>query len=429
MVTTQEREPLADGEFEVRAIREEERQECLDLWCTVWPGDTSDYFRRYFYGDREFLPYYTRVGVLNGKIVSAVQICKRVVACGEQLLTMGGIANVSTLPEYRGHGFNTACLKSAISVMEADAMDFSLLFTGIQPYYERQGFGVIDKRWVSGTIREDYMPSGGPYQVRNATVEDLEAIQTCYDQYNRKRPITVQRYPAYWRDWINIHAQHIPDTLLVATDSDERVVGYVQTGVFKSAVPYSSDGAKVRVIEYGTVDFGLNPMGSPHHPDRQLASALLNGVVERLDPNIPRVLRLEIALEPDLLEVFRGMVVSVEEHSNVSGMVRLLHRDNLCRSMSMVWNERWFAAGRPEGRLQIETPYGCTMVDATGNLIRISTDERADADVILLPQQTFLALLFGWMSAEQVTTDENLRPLLASLFPPQACVYYGADGF
>src|SRR5689334_12099346 len=115
--------------MEVRALQPEEREACLDLWCTVWAADSRPYFRRYFYGDVEWLPYYTQVAVVEGKIVSAVHICKRSVACGEFRLTMGGIANVATLPEYRGQGYNTACLQHAIAVMEGDAMDFSLLFT------------------------------------------------------------------------------------------------------------------------------------------------------------------------------------------------------------------------------------------------------------------------------------------------------------
>ena len=120
----------------------------------MWPGEGSPaYFRRYFYGDVECLPYYTQVGVLDGKIVSAVHICKRTVACGEFQLTMGGIANVATLPEYRGRGYNTRCLQSAIAVMEADAMDFSLLFTGIDDYYRRQGYETLSVEELYGSIR------------------------------------------------------------------------------------------------------------------------------------------------------------------------------------------------------------------------------------------------------------------------------------
>ena len=85
--------------MEVRALRESERDACLAMWRTVWPGASEAYFRRYFEGDVEWLPYYTQVAVDAGRVVSAVHICKRTVACGDFRLQMGGIANVATLPE------------------------------------------------------------------------------------------------------------------------------------------------------------------------------------------------------------------------------------------------------------------------------------------------------------------------------------------
>jgi len=417
--------------LDIRAIREEERQECLDLWCTVWPGEpegSMEYFRRYFYGDREFLPYYTRVGVVDGKIVSAVQICKRIVACGDHLLTMGGIANVATLPEYRGKGYNTQCLRSAIAVMEADAMDFSLLFTGIHPYYERQDFETLEKLWLSGTVRGDFVAPISQYRVRPATVDDLDGVQRCYSEYNSKRPFAVQRYRAYWRDWMNIHSSHIPETLLVATDATETVVGYIQTGVFKSAIPYSADAAEVRVIEYGALDLAsVNLTGSG--ADEQIAVALLAAVVARMQASNPRILRLEIAPERAVYHALGQIVEEVEEHTNRSGMVRLLHRENLFRSMTMDWNDRWLAAGRPPGRLLFDTPYGAVSLDATGSLIRIGVPDNGDDMPDLLSQSTFLGLLFGMLSPDRVTENESLHPLISTLFPLRACVYYGADGF
>ena len=71
---------------------------------------------------------------------------------------MGGIANVATLPEFRGKGYSTACLKQTIAVMEGDAMDFSLLFTGINGYYERQGY-ISRKRDNITVLRLDELRS------------------------------------------------------------------------------------------------------------------------------------------------------------------------------------------------------------------------------------------------------------------------------
>ena len=411
----------------MRSLRETERQECLDLWCTVWPGEGSPaYFQRYFSGDVEALPYYTQVGVLNDKIVSAVHICKRTVACGDFRLTMGGIANVATLPEFRGHGYNTRCLQSAIVVMEADAMDFSLLFTGINGYYARYGFETLRFPWLSGTVSPLSKSLLMPCHVRQALASDLPAIQQCYDTYNRQRPIAVQRTPAYWRDWINIHPDHIPENLLVAIDSDNRFIGYVQTGVFKSAVAYSAEAVEARVIAYGTVD-GLTDVEQV-----EIAMVLLQAVIAKMDDGkmdteAERVLRLEVAREPAIKQALETLLNAKQEHWNTSGMVRLLHRDNLLRGLTMGLNDRWITAGRPAGVLTFSTPYGPVMLDANGAFLRVVAEDGASMEI--MPQATLFGLLFGMLSPDKATTNPALHPLLAALFPQQNAIYYGADGF
>jgi hypothetical protein len=413
----------AVDEFVVRAIREEDLQACIDLWCEVWPGEGSPaYFRRYFYGDVEHLPYYTQVGVLNGKIVSAVHICKRTVACGELQLTMGGIANVATLPDYRGRGYNTRCLQSAVAVMEADAMDFSLLFTGINDYYSRQGYDTLPRHWTSGTVRPDFIAPPSEFTVRPATADDLPAIQECYADYNRYRPIAVQRTPAYWRDWMNVQPHHVPGGLMVALDAVGSVRGYMQTGVFKSAIAYSPDAVGMRATEYGT-SAGVSPQ-----QEDDIALALLHSVITGvLEEGPASILRVDIARTPAIEQALRTLLTEQTPHTNTSGMVRVLHRDNLLRSLAMGLNDRWIGAGRPQGRLTFATPYGPATLDANGTFLRVTAEAAEGSEV--LPQAVLFALLFGMISPGEATQDANLHPLIAALFPPQATVYYGADGF
>ncbi|MGK3816910.1 hypothetical protein, partial [Enterococcus faecium] len=71
------------------------------------------------------------------------------------------------------------------------------------------------------------------------------------DVYNRYRPIAVQRYEAYWRDWIGLTPEGVPDNTLVAADETGVPQGYLRYGVFRSAVPYNADERQVRVTELG----------------------------------------------------------------------------------------------------------------------------------------------------------------------------------
>lgn len=404
--------------IEFRAIRPEEREECLRLWCTVWPGDGSEaYFRRYFYGDVEWLPYYTQVAVEDGRLVSAVQICKRVVACGDYRLTMGGIANVSTLPEARGKGYNTACLQRAVAIMEADAMDFSLLFTGINGYYARQGFATLPLPWLEGRIRSDFTPQPTPYTVRPALPGDVAAIRSLYDEYNQQRPLAVQRNEAYWRDWTGLSAQNVSASLRVAVASDGEIVGYLKSGTFSSAVPYSEEGKDVSLNEFGT---RLNDDQEP------VARALLESAAAEALAHGGKSLKIEVALTPVVRRVADEIAPAMEAHHGTSGMARLLHRTNLLQSFAMLWNDRWIAAGRPAGALAFDTPYGPVQLDANGVFLRVvETDEARDR----MSQATFFQLLFGLITAEQATADAEVHSLLTALFPLQAAVYWGADGF
>jgi GNAT superfamily N-acetyltransferase len=400
-----------------RAIDPSEREECLDLWCTVWPGDTRGYFRRYFYGDLEWLPYYTQVAVVDGKLVSAVHICKRTVACGDFRLTMGGIANVATLPEYRGKGYNTACLERAIAVMEADAMDFSLLGTGIHGYYARLGYDRLPIMQREGTLRPDVAPRTGNMAVRAAAGDDLPAIRAVYDAYNRTRPIAVQRTEPYWRDWIGASPAKLPDFVLVATDAAGNVRGYLRYASSQAIGPGGEKETNVRVTEFGAWE---------ESAEVEIAGALFAAVVARFLPQGARKLKLEIALTEAVLQAAESILQEITQPVNTGEMVRLLHRTNLLRSFAMEWNDRWIAAGRPSGALTFATPYGPVRLDANGTFLRV---EEMEGTTESLPQSTLFGLLFGKMTPEQATEDAALYPLLTAQFPPRGFIYWGADGF
>ena len=404
MTEPAEKTNIQDG-VEVRAIREEEREECIKLWCAVFKFNDNDaYFRRYFFGDVEWLPYYTQVALVDGKMVSAVHICKRTVACGDLRLTMGGIANVVTLPKYRKRGLNTRCLQSAVAVMEADAMDFSLLFTGIIPYYERLGYASLTRESFEGAIRPDLVLSPSPYTVRDAVAEDLPAIRACYDSYNKKRPLTVQRYEAYWRDWLRVMPDRIPYGLIVAVDAKETVAGYA----------FISPEENTRAITELCIanEAAILPL-----IETAAARSLEKGR-KRLGISAP--------METPVRDAAEQTLKNIKTEVSTGAMARVLHRDNLFRSWAMEMNDRWIRAQRPQGMLTFQTPYGLTRLDATGAFLRVGTVEEA-RDV--LPQSAFFHILFGFMNAASVSRDAAVHPLIRALLPAEKPVYYRADGF
>lgn len=400
---------------EIRAILEEERDECVQLWCAVWGGEANrPYFSKYFYGDVEWLPYYTIVAKEDGKLVSAVHICKRTVPCGDYRLTMGGIANVATLPEHRGKGYNTQCLQKAVEVMEADAMDFSLLFTGINGYYARLGYETLPGTLYSGKIRADFAPSPSPYTVRPANLEDVPALYALYEQYNAQRPLSVQRTPAYWRDWCKVSATSIPEGITVAMDTSGRVVGYLRRGHFTSAAAYSEEELEVRITECAFDS--SDPQG--------IAQALYAKVAHELLAAGATRLRLGMLLDPAIEAAVAPILETIEASEARYGMFRILHPTNLLKSLTFEMNERWAQAGRPKGSITIQTPYGYTRLDATGEFLQVS--EVAGAESVIT-QGEFLGLLFGSNAPQSVAKGEEA--LYTALFEKRYPCFWGADGF
>ena len=402
--------------LEFRALKDtdKEKEECLDLWCAAFDSTSREYFARYFYGDVEWLPYYTQVAVLEGKIVSSVTTVKRTVSCGEFRLTMGGVANVSTYKEHRGKGYNAECLKRIIGVMEADAFDFTTLGTGITDYYAKFGYEIERSKRLSGTIREDFSPRETPFQVRLATPEDRPAIQEIYRIYNAKRPIAVQRDESYWRGWVCDSAEQP----FLALGANREIVGYAATAIgthHGSAMGDRSGG----VSEFGTL------LRSPEEK-RQVAGALLDSLTALTLANGNTRFNVDISHDAEILQILETTFTTRKWTPERHGMIRLLHQDNLIKSLLMDLNECWSGAGKPSGVLDFQTPYGCFRVDARGGLLKA---EPVENSVEALSQSTFCALLFGALSPIEATSDSTRHELISALFPYQPAIFYSADGF
>ena len=409
---------LRHGDATIRSLRADEWEACLALWCAVWPGESSPaYFRRYFYDDIDWLPHYTQIAEIEGQIVSAVHICRRVVACGDLKLTMGGIANVATAPAFRGRGYGTACLRRAIAVMEADALDFSLLFTGINPFYAREGFVDWLRERCRSAIRTDFTPRPTALQVRPSTDADIPAIQALYTDYNRTRPIAVQRSAAYWRDWIAFAPDKMGEPPLLALDGEGRPVGYAcyQVNFYR--------GHQINEDYAYLTEIGISEEAEP----QAVASALMDSVAQRALASGKRELHVSIGLDAPICTALYGLLANPEVNLTTAGMVRLLHRDNLLRSVTPELTDRWITAGRPPGVLTFATPYGPIELNANGPFLRVHAVEAGETK--MLSQSALFGLLFGSLAPEEATEEAAQRPLLRALFPPSGTVYWGADGF
>lgn len=187
--------------IEVRALRREEREEVIQLWCTCFGAQLRDYFDTYFTGDPLHRDEFTRVALIEERIASAVHICDRPVVLEGKPFRLGGIANVATLPEYRRRGLSHTLLEDALKVMEAHHFHLSLLFTGIYHHYARHSWFQVPApgfRWII-TILAGSTPS---YEVHQTLGPFLPVLEEVYQSFGKQCPFYFNRPSSYWSGWL-----------------------------------------------------------------------------------------------------------------------------------------------------------------------------------------------------------------------------------
>ena len=147
-------------ELEVRALRRpEEVDELVRMLAASYEHESADTWAR-VQADLDADPRYTRVGLLDGRIVSTVQIMEIHVRLDGRPLRVGGIAHVATLPDaggaYAGH-----VLRDAIALMRQEGFLVSMLHTAIPRYYQRLGWWTIPEHVFTVGLAAPVPPPAG----------------------------------------------------------------------------------------------------------------------------------------------------------------------------------------------------------------------------------------------------------------------------
>jgi GNAT superfamily N-acetyltransferase len=266
---------MASPQF--RPIQPREQSQAIRLWHAVFQ-ENPGYFARYYDAD----PWYRQGDSLgawvNGVLASAVHLCRRPLAWEGSTLLCGGIANVATLPEYRGQGLSRQLLRLTIERMEEIGVDFSMLGTGIPEFYASLGWEIIDHPRFRLTRGDAAMPIHGDL----APAVPTEALAAQYA--HAPRPLQQIRPDAYFDQWVGWRWTDLRAELR------ELPTGYSVLGVPDNEKPAltviewrANDAAgETQLIEAalaGRPD-GLEFSALPQHLDLTLLSQL--GRIERL---------------------------------------------------------------------------------------------------------------------------------------------------
>jgi GNAT superfamily N-acetyltransferase len=171
-----------------RPVHLDEYEDALTLWETVFGAGSRDYFVRYFTADPWYQPGDCLGAWLDDRLVSCVHICPRLLEWRGSLLRCGGIANVATLPEYRGRGLSRALLAQTLEVMWETGCGFSLLFTGRHRHYSALGWERVEASRPLLTLHET---PGPPLLDIQPAIPDSEIIRLY--EHSPRPPLLLQR--------------------------------------------------------------------------------------------------------------------------------------------------------------------------------------------------------------------------------------------
>ena len=207
--------------MEFRALRPEELEAWLDHVTSVFTGGRQ-YFSNHWHNDPWRDAEGIRVAVDKGTIVSTVRVFIRKIFLHGEPITVGGIGEVSTRPEYRRRGIATQLLKDSIQFMEFRDIVVSVLF-GSRRIYSIEGWEKVPRYYARQSFNAEKQSE---WEVRPANFDDeveVKRLSDLYDGYARKFNGTVVRDDlAYWTKWVRTES---PNAWVAERDGS--IEGYV----------------------------------------------------------------------------------------------------------------------------------------------------------------------------------------------------------
>jgi len=393
----------------VRAILDSERAQCLDMLDRVYSDDPNGYFIRCFDGDPYYKNDYCRVYVEDGRIVSSLHICRREVCVGRARLVMGGIANVCTDPDYRRKGYSSAVLLDSARLMDAEEMDFSVLFTGKHGFYDRVGWRTLPITYLAGKLREPTLTAdeehyeAAPYEPDR----DAPALLAVHEQSSGEMLMTAVRDESLWRNFI-MHKFHPPWRIALARDR-ARVVAYTMSRLDDSTLAFDEVGF------------------TPGH-DAALSLLMKQAAQEAIGQGTHEVY-LGPASHPGVMAIASGIAEGLETRPLDHTMIRFFNPERTFRRLLPELDRR-VKGSRLTGSVTIRTEIGDVTLTSDGSHVEIAQPPESSNEATLT-QPDLARLIFGMGPAQDAESrvSEGVMAFLDRLFPPQPFVYWEADTF
>jgi GNAT superfamily N-acetyltransferase len=142
--------------------------------------------------------HYRTLGLYDGTVlVASFKRYDSVLRDGARRLRAFGFGAVFTPAEYRGRGYASVMLASALDAARAGGYDVAYLFSDIRPqFYSVLGFRMLPSRKFS--LRADALPSGRLAPVRLESDDDWRGVRRCYEFCLRRGGAGFARGATLW---------------------------------------------------------------------------------------------------------------------------------------------------------------------------------------------------------------------------------------
>ena len=295
--------------MEFRALYPDELEKWLDHVTHVFSGGRQ-YFSNHWHNDPWRDPEGIRIAVDDGKIVSTVRVFIRKMFLHGEPVTVGGIGEVSTHPEYRRQGLATQLLKDSIRFMESSDIVMSSLH-GSQRIYSVEGWERVPRYYAKQSFAAKAQVA---WDVRPANFDDaaeVERIAALYDGYASKFNGTFVRDDmAYWTNWVRTES---PDAWVA--EGNGSIEGYV------SVVR--------RENQLNVEEFAASEAAFTQERGKPLFEDMLSSVIAQLDAG-----SLEVVYPAPIADGFNAP--TIDEHG--STMYRINQPNALSNSYDSIPN-------------------------------------------------------------------------------------------
>ncbi len=393
---------------DIKNLTEDLYDETIDMLDRAFKAATGDYFRRHQLGDPSYTYDQGRILLVEGRVVSHLQVFHRTMRYGAGRIEVGAIADVGTDPDHRRQGYADRLLRNSVQYMRENNQPLSLLYTGTPALYEKSGWIVVPATVLEADVPSEAKPGPRGYVIKPFEAEFFRVLASFYDKAMSNVVGPLDRSIEYFTsqpDWLSVG--HV-----VRWDVIYKVghpAGYVRTEVRdKTLTILDVCGTSDEVIRVAcsqvarrAIDSGCEMIRGRMGSTSMFAQEFGDFADFRLVKSNSQMMRLN-----DLVGILQGALPE-------------FHR----RRRHNPLNQNPVAIKVGDATARLELPSGTA---------RLATP-RGDEPVLDLTEEQFLHLLMGLEgSLEPVTASDlsaSTKLQLEGIFPENGHVFWEADAF